>query len=285
MVNAKSAKRKQGSARQGIQSIEVGAILLDVLSDATGPLTLKELAARAEMTPSKAHKYLVSLARAGLTQQHPVSGHYDLGPIALKMGLAALNRRDVVQYATEAAIDLNLRHDLTVMVTIWTPRGPIVIALYNSSELVVGNVSVGSILPVLRSASGRVFLAYLSRRMTDKIVRRELNRSATRRTGFDLRTVKDVDKLIAKVWRLRAGWTKDDLVVGLNAIAAPIFDHQGIIVGSLTILDNTDAVELDSHGSMLEELRRVSDGVSHRLGFWNTSAGFSFVERQQFRAK
>jgi DNA-binding IclR family transcriptional regulator len=280
-----NAKRKQGSARQGIQSIEVGAILLDVLSDATGPLTLKELAARAEMTPSKAHKYLVSLARAGLTQQHPVSGHYDLGPIALKMGLAALNRRDVVQYATEAAIDLNLRHDLTVMVTIWTPGGPIVIALYNSSELVVGNVSVGSILPVLRSASGRVFLAYLSRRMTDKIVRRELNRSATRRTGFDLRTVKDVDKLIAKVWRLRAGWTKDDLVVGLNAIAAPIFDHQGIIVGSLTILDNTDAVELDSHGSMLEELRRVSDGVSHRLGFWNTSAGFSFVERQQFRAK
>lgn len=282
MVNA---KRKQGSARQGIQSIEVGAILLDVLSDATGPLALKELAARADMTPSKAHKYLVSLARAGLTQQHPVSGHYDLGPIALKMGLAALNRRDVVQYATEAAIDLNLRHDLTVMVTIWTPRGPIVIALYNSSELVVGNVSVGSILPVLRSASGRVFLAYLSRRMTDKIVRRELDRSATRRTGFDLRTVKDVDKLIAKVWRLRAGWTKDDLVVGLNAIAAPIFDHQGIIVGSLTILDNSDVVELDSRGSMLGELRRVSDGVSHRLGFWNTAVGSSFVERQEARAK
>ncbi len=150
------AKRtsKVPAARQGIQSIEIGAILLGVLSDATGPLALKDLAARAGMSASKAHKYLVSLARVGLTQQHPISGHYDLGPIALKMGLAALNRRDVVRYATEAAIELNLHHDLTVMVTIWTPRGPIVISLYNSSALVVGNVSVGSILPVLRSASG-----------------------------------------------------------------------------------------------------------------------------------
>jgi DNA-binding IclR family transcriptional regulator len=271
--------RKLPSARQGIQSIEIGAILRGVLSDAKGPLALK-LATRAGMSPSKAHKYLVSLARVGMTQQQAVSGHADLGPIALKMGLAALNRRDFVRYATEAAIDLNLRHDLTVMVTIWTARGPIVISLYNSSVLVVGNVSVGSILPVLRSASGRVFLAYLSRRMTDRIVRRELANSAAKRTGFELRTMKDVDGLIAKVWRLRAGWTKDDLVVGLNAIAAPIFDHQGVIVASLTILDNTDAVELGSRKSMLGELRRVSDEVSHKLGFWETKAGTSFVERR-----
>ena len=271
---------KLPSARKGIQSIEIGAILLGVLSDATGPLALKELATRAGMSASKAHKYLVSLARVGMTQQRPMSGHYDLGPIALKVGLAALNRRDFVRYATEAAIGLNIRHDLTVMVTIWTARGPIVISLYNSSALVVGNVGVGSILPVLRSASGRVFLAYLSRRMTAKIVRRELANSGAARTGFELRNTNDVDSLIAKVRRLRAGWTKDDLVVGLNAIAAPIFDHQGMVVASLTILDNSEAVELGSRKSMLGALLRVSDEVSNKLGFWETESGASFVERR-----
>ncbi len=64
-----------------------------------------------------------------------------------------------------------------------------------------------------------------------------------------------------------AGWTKDDLVIGLNALAAPVFDHQGAIVASLTVLDNTDAVDVDSSRSILPELLRVTDEVSRQLGF------------------
>ncbi|MBI2736988.1 MAG: helix-turn-helix domain-containing protein [Rhodospirillales bacterium] len=261
------AQRPKRSTQQGIQSIEVGADLLQVLSDAAGPVALKELAMRANMSPSKAHKYLVSLARCGMTRQDRVSGYYDLGPLALKMGLAALNRRDAVRLVAEAAIDFNQRHDLTVMVTIWTPRGPIVIALHNSSQLVVGNVSVGAILPVLRSASGRAFLAYLAPNMTRAIVAREMRVAAQRKGAGALSGERDVERLIQRVWSLKAGWTKDDLVIGLNALAAPVFDHQGAIVASLTVLDNTDAVDVDSPRSILPELLRVTDGVSRQLGF------------------
>jgi DNA-binding IclR family transcriptional regulator len=261
------AQRPKRSSQQGIQSIEVGADLLQVLSDAAGPVALKDLATRANMSPSKAHKYLVSLARCGMTRQDRVSGYYDLGPLALKMGLAALNRRDAVRLVAEAAIDFNQRHDLTVMVTIWTPRGPIVIALHNSSQLVVGNVSVGAILPVLRSASGRVFLAYLAPNMTRAIITRELRLAAQRQGAGALAGERDVERLIDRVWSLKAGWTKDDLVIGLNALAAPVFDHQGAIVASLTVLDNTDAVDVDSSRSILPELLRVTDEVSRQLGF------------------
>lgn len=261
------AQRPKRSSQQGIQSIEVGADLLQVLSDAAGPVALKDLATRANMSPSKAHKYLVSLARCGMTRQDRVSGYYDLGPLALKMGLAALNRRDAVRLVAEAAIDFNQRHDLTVMVTIWTPRGPIVIALHNSSQLVVGNVSVGAILPVLRSASGRVFLAYLAPNMTRAIIAREMRLAAQRKGAGALSSERDVERLIDRVLSLKAGWTKDDLVIGLNALAAPVFDHQGAIVASLTVLDNTDAVDVDSSRSILPELLRVTDEVSRQLGF------------------
>jgi DNA-binding IclR family transcriptional regulator len=261
------ALRRKPSSQQGIQSIEVGADLLQVLSDAKGPVALKDLAARARMSPSKAHKYLVSLARCGMTRQDRVSGYYDLGPLALKMGLAALNRQDANRLVAEAAIDFNQRHDLTVMVTIWTPRGPIVIALHNCSQLVVGNVSVGSILPVLRSASGRVFLAYLPPNMTQAIVAREMKMAAQRKTPHGLLGERDVDQLVGRVRRLKAGWTKDDLVIGLNALAAPVFDHQGAIVASLTVLDNTELVDVDSPRSILPQLLLTTDEVSRQLGF------------------
>ena len=89
-----------GRGRAGVQSVEVAARLLDVLAAASGALTLKDLAAKAQMSASKAHRYLVSLARTGLVEQD-ATGRYDLGIRALSVGLAALGRIDAVRIATD----------------------------------------------------------------------------------------------------------------------------------------------------------------------------------------
>ena len=75
-------------ARAGIQSLEVGFALLDVLTQTPGPLMLRDLAARAGMSAAKAHRYLVSFQRLGLVVQDSRTTRYDLGPAALKLGLA-----------------------------------------------------------------------------------------------------------------------------------------------------------------------------------------------------
>src|SRR3954464_16103161 len=77
--------------RRGIQSIDTGIRLLEVLEKADGPLALKERSARAEMDPSGAHRYLASFVRCGLVRQE-ADARYDFGPLALHMGLAAIRR-------------------------------------------------------------------------------------------------------------------------------------------------------------------------------------------------
>ncbi len=49
-------------------------------------MALKDLAREAEMSPAKAHPYLVSFSRLGLIEQDRASGHYLLGPLALQLG-------------------------------------------------------------------------------------------------------------------------------------------------------------------------------------------------------
>src|ERR1700709_50787 len=87
--------------RAGIQSVEVGFGLLDVLAKADGPLMLRDLAAAAAMSAAKAHRYLVSFQRLGLVAQDAISTRYDLGPAALRLGLASLSRIDAVRLARE----------------------------------------------------------------------------------------------------------------------------------------------------------------------------------------
>ena len=77
--------------KHGVQSLEIGMGILRAMVNGQRSMMLKEIAAGADMPASKAHRYLVSLIRAGLVEQDPASSRYDLGPFALNIGLVALD--------------------------------------------------------------------------------------------------------------------------------------------------------------------------------------------------
>lgn len=264
---------------QGIQSMELGLRVLAVLAQARGPMALRDLSAAAGVSPSKAHRYLVSLRRCGYVQQDRISGHYDLGEMSLHLGLAAMNRLNVVRIATDAVIELNQRLDQTVLVSIWGERGPVVVGWYDSSEVVVCNLSVGSIFPLLRTATGRIFLAYLPRRTTTPFVAAELAGVVAKVPMSRIRTMTDVETLIQQVRRQRLAQTQDELVAGLTAVAAPVFDHQGRIVAAIAMISITGSLDFHNPGSPVHELRAAADEVSRRLGFDPDRSGGPLVER------
>src|SRR5262249_29743812 len=116
--------RKGPRLQQGIQSVEVGNVLLSVLAEASQPLALKDLAASARMSAPKAHRYLVSYVRLGLVEQEADTGRYCLGGFALRLGLAALGRLDPVTAAARVMRDLAEEVDQTVAGVIGADAGP-----------------------------------------------------------------------------------------------------------------------------------------------------------------
>ena len=274
----KRKKHTRGRERQGIQSIEVGSTLLEVLSRAHSPLSLSDLSRQANMSASKAHRYLVSLLRTGLVLQDPITNRYDVGALSLKLGLAALNRTDLVHFGIEAAAWLNRELDTTVLLCVWGNFGPTVVAMYDSSDLMIQNVNVGSVLPLTRSATGRVFLAYMPRRTTAQQVERELKGPLTQIPISRIRTISDVEDVIKKVRKQRLGTTQGDVVPGQSALAAPVFDHQGRIVAALTLVGASGKVDMTVPGSPAQALLHTADMVSQRLGFWHADGNTSYVE-------
>ncbi|WP_163535883.1 helix-turn-helix domain-containing protein, partial [Klebsiella pneumoniae] len=57
---AAAARTSAADRVQGIQSVEIGFAVLDVLADSPGPLTLGEAARRAGLSLSQTRRYLVS---------------------------------------------------------------------------------------------------------------------------------------------------------------------------------------------------------------------------------
>ena len=136
--------------RRGIQSIDTGIRLLEVLEQTGGPLALKELSARAELDPSGAHRYLASFVRCGLVVQGTDS-RYDFGPLALRLGLAAMQRSDPVQATERALPALVAETGLTALLAVWSNRGPTIVHWQRNRNLVT-SLNLGSVLPVARSS-------------------------------------------------------------------------------------------------------------------------------------
>jgi DNA-binding IclR family transcriptional regulator len=126
-MNLPNRNSTRGKERAGIQSVEVGFTLLDVLARAPGPLMLRDLAAAAGMSAAKAHRYLVSFQRLELVTQDDASTRYDLGPAALKLGLSSLSRLDAVKLARQRAAALIEQVGHTVALAVWGNHGPTIV--------------------------------------------------------------------------------------------------------------------------------------------------------------
>ena len=100
--------RVKGNTQTGVESIDTGMRLLLAFVELGGRgHMLKVLAKAADMPSSKAHRYLVSLIRAGFVERDPATGHYRLGPKAIEVGVAALGSIDAVALSAEAMVELH----------------------------------------------------------------------------------------------------------------------------------------------------------------------------------
>ena len=253
--------------RAGIQSVEVGFALLEALSRARGPLMLKDLAADAGMSAAKAHRYLVSFQRIELVVQDSRSARYDLGPAALKLGLASLSRLDAMRLARERVPDMMEQLQHTIALAVWGNHGPTLVHWEESPQAVTANLRLGDVMPLLSSATGRCFGAYLPREKSAALIEEELQR-AQRQQRADLpQTLAAVDTLYAEIRNHGCARVVDTLLPGICAFCAPVFDADGRVVLGITTLGSIATFDPAWDGPIDTPLRAAAAKLSADLGW------------------
>ena len=250
--------------RPGIQSVEVAASILEALAEAPAAVPLKSLAAAAQMSPAKVHRYLVSLTRSGLVEQDPVTGYYGIGRLSLVLGLKALGRVDVVRLASDAMPGLRDRIDETVVLTVWGDGGPTIVRFEESRHPVTLNVRVGSVLPILTTALGKVFAAFARSPQIGDALTKEWRRSAGGKSALSKTAL---DRTLDEVRQRGLARIAGDQLPGVSALAAPIFDHLGDVAGAIGALGRQESFDIDWDGKIAIAVRETASRVSSQMGF------------------
>ncbi len=253
--------------RSGIQSIEVGFKLLQALAASPRAMMLRDLAAAADMNPAKAHRYLVSFQRLGVVVQDPVSGRYDLGPFSLQLGLAGLNRLDPVKKARPILSQLRDEIDQTAGIAVWGNQGPTIVHWEESSHPVTVSLRLGDVMPMLNSATGRLYGAYLPRQQTLPLIERELSARGRDELPDMPRTLADYDTICNDVRAHGAARTRGGVLPGINAISMPVFDANGHLSMALIVLGAQSVFDAEWDGATASRVSAIARQISSELGY------------------
>ncbi|NJM43138.1 MAG: IclR family transcriptional regulator [Brachymonas sp.] len=271
---AKKSSPAAAKSQAGIQSVEVGFALLNALAESSRAMMLRDLAQAAGMSPAKAHRYLVSYSRLGLVSQDGDNTRYDLGPAALKLGLASLERLDAVQLARSRMDDLMGEVNHTVAIAVWGNHGPTIVHWQEPARAVTVNLRLGDVMPLLGSATGRCFAAFAPASQVKNLLDAEieaLTHVTQQRTGMP-KSGAQVKALLQATRQQGFGSVVDTLLPGISGLAAPVRDASGRVC--LSVLSLGASVEFDAQagGVMARALLRCAAGLSADLGYRQTAA-------------
>lgn len=252
--------------RAGIQSVEVGFGLLQVLGEADGPLMLRDLARAADMSAAKAHRYLVSFQRLQLVVQDAASTRYDLGPAALKLGLASLSRLDAVKLARQRAGLLMEEIGHTIALAVWGNQGPTIVHWEESPSAVTVNLRLGDVMPLLSSATGQCFAAHAPKEAIAAMLKEEMAQAQRQGRKDVPTTLAEVRALLDEVRRRGAARVVDSVLPGIVGFCVPVFDSDGHMALGIVALGPTGSFDPAWGGAVEKPLRAAAAQLSSDLG-------------------
>jgi len=246
-------------ARQsnGVSAISRVVMILDTFSFEAPFQSLSEIAERAGIPMSSAHRIVGELVEHGLLERMPDRSYrvgnrlWEMGsrtPGALGLREIALPYLHAIQSRVRQHTQLLVRSGLDVLV----------IERLSSRDAVVNASIVGGRIPLQHSSSGIVLLAHADEDLLDRVVERGLAPI----TASSLSTPEQLREAVAAAARsgfaVSEGWIFEES----RGVAVPIRGSQEVVVGTVSVVIPNDHSPVDD---VVRLLRLAADGISEAL--------------------
>jgi IclR family acetate operon transcriptional repressor len=213
-----------------IQSVDRAIDVLEYLAQRDdGAVT--DLAAALGVHKSTAFRLLAALEARGLVEQVTERGRYRLGFGLVRLASATAARLDLVEQSRPVTRRLAAELGETVNVARLEGDAAVNVDQVLGGATVTTHNWVGQRTPLHATSSGKVLLAALGPAERARL-------AAGPHERFTLATITDPAELARELDRVAAaGWaaTREELELGLNAVAAPVHGRDGAVIAAVSV--------------------------------------------------
>lgn len=233
MRPGKEHESRQPSGPQ-VPAVETACRILFALAKGRGrSRSLSEISAAAGIHRSRGYAILHTLGRHGLVEKDARAKTYRLGPGLVYLARHALEQMDLRELAAPTLKRLAKETGSTAMVGLRSGEALLIVAKEEADQEISVTIPLGQRFPLTHGAHGKAIVAHLGEEEQEKLLASyplffygDPSRMEMGRLRKELETCREV------------GYAVDpgDIRPGVHALASPLKDHQGKVIGSLILL-------------------------------------------------
>ena len=239
------------------QSTIAAFAILEEMAQRSEPSRVTDLANALSMPRARIYRYLQTLVSLGYVRQDPATERYRLTLKLFHLGQAIADGTQLTSAARPIMQTLRDTVGQTVTLSIPEETGMRVLDIVRSESPVQIVTKPGALLPLMTSAQGKVAMAFGPPAYRQTI---ETDPALTEADRARLRAEVDTAR--------RQGWAAapEQLLRGLNAVSAPIFDLENRFTATITIVGPVQQIEPEPDEIYITAATRAGREISADLG-------------------
>jgi len=246
----------------GVRSVQLAIDILEAVALSGAELGVTQIAVQLQLTKGSVYRHLQTLVERGYLAQNLATTRYHMGPRSRL--LARLSAKpDLIEAAEPLMWDLRNTVGQTVVLSEMSPRGAMVLRTVPGPSPIEIGVRPGSELAFHASAQGKILLAYAPKPLQQRVLSGPLQQ-------FTGKTITKRHPLETELERVRArgyATAPEEIILGLNALAVPIFDEEGNCAATVAIVGSIQFIRAEPNRHIIESLRDTGRQISYALGY------------------
>ncbi|TLP77085.1 IclR family transcriptional regulator [Nesterenkonia sphaerica] len=249
------------SSVPAVKSVDRALTVLNILAR-EGEATLSQMARELDVHKSTVGRLVETLLRHDLVEAPNGSLGYRLGVGCLRLAGATTARLDLSQEAQPVCDALSAAIGETANVAITREGVAINVCQSESGSTVAMRNWIGQHTALHATSNGKVLLAHLPEEDRTALLTRGL-------MSFTEHTLTSPQVLSEELHKIRTrGWAfaVEEFEEGLNAVAAPVFDHSGTVIAGISVAGPAYRLPPERLPEVRDPVIRAADTLSRRLG-------------------
>ncbi len=250
-----------------VKSVDRAIRILELLSE-NNKMGITEISKKLNLPKTTTFDIVSTLHERGILEKDEENNRYFLGLKLFELGDAARANFELRKIAVPYLKELNSKLDETVHLTVRDDDEALYIECFESTKRLRTYSVIGVRAPLYCTAVGKALLAFLPDEEIKKIVRKKGF------IRFTPNTITDEKRLFDEIKKIRElGYSIDDVEheEGVRCVGAPIRDHTGRVVASISVSGPTQRVTKSKVPQLAKIVMATAEEISSRLGYKKTS--------------
>jgi DNA-binding IclR family transcriptional regulator len=263
MQRAAALLGKASEKGPATETVDLSLRLLERLASAREPIGVSDLAREFEASKATVYRHLRALVLHGFVHQDAATTRYTAGIKLFVLGERLRERFDILPLARDDLARLRDETGQPATLTTLVEGQVVVLEVLQGTALVNFGTQPGTVLDLHASAHGKVALAF----GPVGIMQACLARPRKAWTSHTICSPAALERAVAQV--KARGWATapNQVLAGVNGLAAPVFNHSGRYAGAIAIAGSIQYIPASPSAAQVKAVTSTAKRISQKLGW------------------